>query len=79
MDRALQRISPTQEKSPAMNLRCVFHVSPVTIRNAHAPQQPMRPRMPSLLDLDIEWVDEPAPRGASYETWQRARGWASED
>jgi hypothetical protein len=63
-----------------MNLRCVFHVSPVSIRNATAPQQQaMRPRMPSLLDLDIEWVDEPAPRGASYETWQRARGWASED
>jgi hypothetical protein len=35
--------------------------------------------MPSLLDLDIEWVDDPPPRGASYETWQRARGWASED
>lgn len=61
-----------------MNLRCVFHVSPVTIRNATEQQAP-RPRMPSLLDLDIEWVDEPAPRGASYETWQRARGWASED
>jgi hypothetical protein len=63
-----------------MNLRCVFHVSPVSIRNATAPQQQaMRPRMPSLLDLDIEWVDEPAPRGASIETWQRARGWSSED
>jgi hypothetical protein len=59
-----------------MNLR--FHVSPVSIRNATEKQAP-RPRMPSLLDLDIEWVDEPAPRGASYETWQRARGWASED
>jgi hypothetical protein len=35
--------------------------------------------MPSLLDLDIEWVDEPAPRGTSIETWQRARGWSSED
>jgi hypothetical protein len=61
-----------------MNLRCTFHVSPVSIRNATA-QQPIRPRMPSLLDLDIEWVDEPAPRGASAETWQRARGWSSED
>lgn len=62
-----------------MNLRCVFHVSPVSIRNASAPQPAVRPRMPSLLDLDIEWVDEPAPRGASHETWQRARGWSSED
>lgn len=74
MDRALQlvRVRP-------MNLRCAFHVSPVTIRNATPEQQAPRARMPSLLDLDIEWVDEPAPRGASYETWQRARGWASED
>jgi len=62
-----------------MNLRCVFHVSPVSIRNASSAEQAPRPRMPSLLDLDIEWVDEPAPRGAGYETWQRARGWGSED
>jgi hypothetical protein len=62
-----------------MNLRCAFHVSPVTIRNATPERQAPRPRMPSLLDLDIEWVDEPGPRGASFETWQRARGWASED
>jgi len=61
-----------------MNLKCVFHVSPAIIRS---PEQPtaMRARMPSLLDLDIEWVDQPEPRGASYETWQRARGWSSED
>lgn len=74
MDRALHSLAVKP-----MNLRCVFHVSPVTIRNANGDQQAARPRMPSLLDLDIEWVDEPAPRGASYETWQRARGWASED
>ena len=74
MDRALQLV-----RARPMNLRCAFHVSPVTIRNATAEQQAPRPRMPSLLDLDIEWVDEPAPRGASFETWQRARGWASED
>ena len=61
-----------------MNLKCVFHVSPASGSSTPA-KEPMRPRMPSLLDLDIEWVDEPAPRGASYETWQRARGWASED
>lgn len=60
-----------------MNLRCVFHVSPAI---AHAqPRSEMRPRMPSLLDLDIEWVDEPQPRGTSIETWTRARGWSSED
>ena len=35
--------------------------------------------MPSLLDLDIEWNDQPEARGASHETWQRARGWSSED
>jgi hypothetical protein len=35
--------------------------------------------MPSLLDLDVTWVDEPPPRGTSIETWTRARGWSSED
>lgn len=61
----------------AMTLRCVFHVSPTAAR----PTEPkaVRPRMPSLLDLDIEYVDEQPPRGASFETWNRARGWASED
>ncbi|AKU98640.1 hypothetical protein AKJ09_05304 [Labilithrix luteola] len=60
-----------------MNLKCVFHVSPVSVRTPE--RQSPRARMPSLLDLDIEWVDEPQPRGASIETWQRARGWSSED
>ena len=60
-----------------MTLKCVFHVSPKSLR---APEpQVTRARNPSLLDLDIEWVDPPAPRGASHETWQRARGWSSED
>lgn len=60
-----------------MNLRCVFHVSPsVTTRT---PSQETRPRMPSLLDVDVEWVDDPQPRGTSVKTWQRARGWSSED
>jgi hypothetical protein len=60
-----------------MNLKCVFHVSSASVR---APEpQTARPRLPSLLDLEIEWVDQPAPRGASHETWQRARGWSSED
>lgn len=38
-----------------------------------------RARMPSVLDLDIEYEDSPKPRGASVETWHRARGWSSED
>lgn len=60
-----------------MNLRCVFHVSPVTIQTAE--KKEVRPRMPSLLDLDITWDEDPKPRGASIETWNRARGWATED
>lgn len=59
-----------------MNLRCVFHVSP-TVTTAQA--KPARPRMPSLLDIDVDFVDEPPPRGRSFETWTRARGWSSED
>ena len=63
-----------------MNLKCVFHVVPASIRPAVAAPPVTRSRMPSLLDLDIEWVDAPLePRGTSHETWQRARGWASED
>lgn len=62
-----------------MNLRCIFHVSV----SPETPQKPQlreaRPQMPTLLDLDIEWVDDPKPRGMGYETWQRARGWSSED
>jgi hypothetical protein len=72
MDRALQNTDAN-----AMTLRCVFHVS------AHSPAaRPLepkpRPRLPSMLDLDIEYVDE-RPRGASFETWNRARGWSTED
>ena len=59
-----------------MNLRCVFHVSPA-VTSAQA--KPERQPMPSLLDLEVDFVDEPAPRGRSFETWTRARGWASED
>jgi hypothetical protein len=66
-----------------MNLRCVFHVSPVTIHTRAEPlraeRAEVRPRMPSLLDLDITWDEEAKPRGASIETWNRARGWATED
>ena len=66
-----------------MTLKCVFHVSPSNGRSVRSvpAQQPQatRARMPSLLDLDIEWVDQPEPRGTAHETWQRARGWSSED
>lgn len=60
-----------------MNLRCVFHVPTITIQTAE--QKETRARMPSLLDLDITWDDEPRPRGRSFETWNRARGWETED
>lgn len=59
-----------------MNLRCVFHVSPA-VTSAQA--KPVRPRVPSLIDVDVDFVDEPPPRGRSFETWTRARGWSSED
>lgn len=59
-----------------MTIRCVFHVRDASTR---APSQGQRPRAPSMLDLDIEYVDEPLPRGTSAETWRRARGWSSED
>ena len=65
-----------------MNLKCVFHVSSTSIRTAEpSPSGPsaVRPRMASALDLEVEWVDQPAPRGTAHETWQRARGWSSED
>jgi hypothetical protein len=75
MDRRLQSSFVSFEE-PVMNLRCVFHVSPA-VTNVQA--KPERPRMPSLLDLEIDYVDEPQPRGRSFETWTRARGWASED
>ncbi len=38
-----------------------------------------RPRMPSVVDIEVDFVDEPTPRGRSIETWNRARGWTSED
>jgi hypothetical protein len=60
-----------------MNLKCVFHVSPASIRTAPRLQE-MRPRMPSL-SVDVDFSEEPQPRGTSIETWMRARGWSSED
>ena len=61
-----------------MTLKCVFHVSPASIRSSDQPQV-TRARMPSMLDIEVEVDDQPPPRGTSHETWQRARGWASED
>ncbi len=61
-----------------MNLRCTFHVSPMTTASgARAAEQ--RPRMPSVVDIEVDYVEEAMPRGRSYETWSRARGWGSED
>lgn len=60
-----------------MNLRCVFHIP--TVGPEVAQRTPARAKMPSLLDIDIEYVDEPKPRGVSIETWSRARGWSTED
>jgi hypothetical protein len=59
-----------------MNLRCVFHVTPVA---PNAEPTPARAPMPSAIDIEIDVADEPRPRGCSIETWTRARGWASED
>jgi hypothetical protein len=57
-----------------MNLRCVFHVSPIA--NAQPKQE--RQRHPSVIDAQ-ELKPALRPRGRSVETWSRARGWASED
>jgi hypothetical protein len=57
-----------------MNVRSLFHVSPM---RAVAPK-PERPPMPTLVDIQADAV-EPKPRGRAFETWLRARGWASED
>jgi hypothetical protein len=55
-----------------MNLRCVFHV-----RSASPTEVSSRERAPSVVDAKAS-PPEP-PRGRSFETWSRARGWASED
>ncbi len=60
-----------------MNLKCVFHVSPASGRDA-APRE-VRPKMLTLLHVDVDWEDDTPPRGAPVETWRRARGWATED
>ncbi len=38
-----------------------------------------RAKMVSLVDVEVEWDDTPAPRGVSAESWSRARGWSSDD
>jgi hypothetical protein len=61
-----------------MNLRCVFHVSPASTVQPKAEQ---RERLPSTESpVDLAAIEAQAkPRGRSFETWSRARGWASED
>lgn len=59
-----------------MNLRCVFHLSPTAVSNVQSTAE--RKRMPSVVD-EVEVESSPTPRGRSFETWTRARGWASED
>ncbi len=39
----------------------------------------VRPRMPSILDLEVDWIEPSEPRGTAHETWQRARGWSSDE
>lgn len=58
-----------------MSLRSLFRVSPIP----PAPPKAERERMPSVIDVDVEDAYEPQPRGRSFETWTRARGWVSED
>ncbi|MEZ4262103.1 MAG: hypothetical protein R3B36_23690 [Polyangiaceae bacterium] len=58
-----------------MDLKCFFHVPSVRDQRP----EPARQRMPSLLDVDVTWEEEPRARGVSIETWHRARGWSSED
>ena len=59
-----------------MNIRCVFHVSP-TVTNT--PLKRESQRMPTSVDIEVDIADETPPRGRSFETWSRARGWSSED
>jgi hypothetical protein len=57
-----------------MNVRSLFHVSPMR----PVPPKDERPPMPTLVDIHTD-IEDPKPRGRSFETWLRARGWASED
>jgi hypothetical protein len=38
-----------------------------------------RAKMVSLIDVEIEWDETPSPRGVRAESWNRARGWSSDD
>ncbi len=59
-----------------MNLRCLFHVSPLASTSEPTPP---RKAMPSVVEIETDGTDVERPRGTSFETWNRARGWASED
>lgn len=40
----------------------------------------VRERQMTLVDLDVEWHDEPPTvRGVRAESWRRARAWMSDD
>jgi hypothetical protein len=44
-------------------------------------REPVRERQPSSVDVEIDWQDtttESHP-GVSIESWNRARGWVTED
>jgi hypothetical protein len=62
-----------------MNLRCVFHVSPANTAQAK-PEVPRASEVVRITETaDANKAEQPKPRGRSFETWSRARGWASED
>lgn len=63
-----------------MNLKCVFHVTPTSMAGTGAAEpKAVRPRMPTILDLEVDWIEPSEPRGTAHETWQRARGWSSDE
>lgn len=58
-----------------MNLRSLFRVN---VERSTQPK-PEPTGATSGPERPIDPVDEPQPRGRAFETWSRARGWASED
>jgi hypothetical protein len=61
----------------AMNLRCVFHVSPASTVQAKASPKPLNDG--DMPEATAAQPEPQRPRGRAFETWSRARGWASED
>src|SRR5262249_33275924 len=86
--RMVMRFAPKLHSRPAgctirvvgsytMNLRCVFHVSPAN--PAQAKPARSAPAASEVVGITEPQAEQPKPRGRSFETWSRARGWASED